>query len=97
MASTENDFVQPATTVYMGNAPQAGVFYVSRNVPTNYFVATGERMKNGKYVMHMHDVHCGPRKKVVRVGVDSHWFAQLKRAEIVPGRVHALLTAALVK
>lgn len=95
--TNEIDFVQPAETVHLGSSPRSGVIYVSRNVPTNYFVATGERMKNGKYVMHMHDVHCGPRKKVVRVGIDAHWFAQLKRAEIVPGRVHALLTAAVSK
>lgn len=99
MTTTQNDFVQPAETVHLGSSPRKGVFYVwhSGGVASQYCVATGEQMKNGKHIVYMHDVFCGPRKKVVRVGMDSQWFAQWKRAEVVPGRVHALLSAELSK
>ena len=36
-----------------------------------------------KTLAYMHDLFCGPRKKVVRVGMDAAWFAQQwKRAEV---------------
>lgn len=97
--ANEIDFVQPAETVYLGSSPRSGVIYVWSNqgTPSQYCIATGEQMKNGKHIVHIHDVFCGPRKKVVKVGMDSQWFGQWKRAEVVPGRVHALLTAAVSK
>ena len=97
MSTNETDFVQPPAAMYLADAPQRGVFYVwhSGGVPSQYCVATGERMKNGKYVVYIHDLFCGPRKKVVKVGMDSTYFAQWKRAETVPARTYRLLSEAL--
>lgn len=98
-AANGTDFVQPPATVYSGDWPQAGIFYTWSHdgVVCHYFLATGERMKNGKFVVYQHDVHHGRNKRVTRTGMDLDWFRSLKRADIVPARVHALLTAALPK
>ena len=91
--SNQNDFVQPAATVYLGSAPQSGVFYECKTT-SQYCLATGDKQKNGKHIVYMHDLFCGPRKKVVKVGMDDYWFSGWKRCETVPARVYALLTEA---
>jgi hypothetical protein len=98
MSTNETDFVQPPVAVYLGEAPQRGVFYVWHSMvgaPSQYCIATGERMKNGKHIVYIHDLFCGPRKKVVKVGMDLAYFAQWRRAEIVPARAYRLLSEAL--
>jgi hypothetical protein len=98
MNTNGTDFVQPPATMYLGDVPQRGIFYVWHSMvgaPSQYCIATGERMKNGKHIVYIHDVFCGPRKKVVKVGMCSTHFAQWKRAEIVPARAYRLLSEAL--
>ena len=89
----------PATT-YVGNFPQGGVVYCWAN-PLNgqesqYFLPSGERLKNGKYCGIMIDVFDGGQRrryKPRKVAMDLSWFRQWTRCNRIPHSIHEALMA----